>query len=82
MAPPTFDELCERADGRRPVRVFGEMVDLIWKEHPGATSQLEELWNDVISTHSVPLLCAYSLADTQPKSLPSNLLTCHSHIAG
>jgi hypothetical protein len=60
------------------VRVFGEMVDLIWKPNPKATERLEELWNEVISIHSVPLLCAYSLSGT-PDALPNPLLSCHSH---
>jgi hypothetical protein len=60
------------------VRVFGEMVDLIWAPHPKATERLEELWNEVIGIHSVPLLCAYSLART-PNALPQALLSCHSH---
>jgi hypothetical protein len=62
----------------RPVRVFGEMVDLIWKPHPQATERLEELWNEIISLHSVPLLCAYSLAGTS-NALPQPLVACHSH---
>lgn len=60
------------------VRVFGEMVDLIWAPHPKATTRLKELWNDVIKVHSVPLLCAYSLAGT-PNALPEHLVSCHSH---
>ena len=60
------------------VRVFGEMVDLIWAPHPQATERLEELWNEVIRIHSVPLLCAYSLAG-KPNALPQPLVSCHSH---
>jgi KaiC/GvpD/RAD55 family RecA-like ATPase len=63
----------------RPVRVFGEMVDLIWTSKPQTTQRLEELWNDVIEAYSVPLLCAYSLAGTKPSELPTSLVTCHSH---
>jgi len=66
------------AEGRG-VRVFGEMVSLIWQGHPQATERLEELWNEVIQAHSVPLLCAYALAGTKPASLPQALLTQHSH---
>ena len=67
-----------RANGKnRQVRVFGEMVDLIWNHNPIATQRLEELWNEVIQAHSVPLLCAYSLSRTQ-STLPKELLSCHS----
>jgi hypothetical protein len=60
------------------VRVFGEMVDLLWMPNPEATRRLEELWNDVIKLHSVPLLCAYSLGGLRPDVLPVSLLACHS----
>jgi hypothetical protein len=63
----------------RPVRVFGEMVDLIWKANPGGTQRLEELWNEVIAVHSVPLLCAYALAGIRRSAFPESLLACHSH---
>jgi hypothetical protein len=61
------------------VRVFGEMVSLIWQSRQRATERLEELWNQVIQEHSVPLLCAYALAGNRPDAFPSSLLTCHSH---
>jgi len=60
------------------VRIFGEMVDLMWGSHPTATARLEELWNEVIEIHSVPLLCAYSLSGKR-ETLPRQLLSCHSH---
>ena len=71
-------EEAKSASGNRPVRVFGEMVDMIWTSNPKATERLEELWNDVIDAHSVPLLCAYSLSGSRP-TLPAVLLGCHSH---
>jgi KaiC/GvpD/RAD55 family RecA-like ATPase len=68
------------ADGkRRSVRVFGEMVDLLWKSNPETTQRIEKLWSDVIEAHSVPLLCAYSLAGTKPGAFPESLRACHSH---
>ena len=63
----------------RSVRVFGEMVDLLWETDPQATLRLEELWNDVIEAYSVPLLCAYSLAGTKLVRFPESLIACHSH---
>ena len=67
------------AGGERPVRVFGEMVSLIWQSRQRDTERLEELWNEVIQEHSVPLLCAYALAGTKPDAFPQSLLACHSH---
>jgi hypothetical protein len=78
-----FGALIEKAKSsngqRRSVRVFGEMVDLLWQSNPRITQRIEDLWNEVIDTHSVPLLCAYSLAGTKPGSFPEELMACHSH---
>jgi hypothetical protein len=79
----TFGAMIEKAKTlngkRRSVRVFGEMVDLLWKSDPRITERIEELWNQVIEAHSVPLLCGYSLAGTKPGAFPEPLLACHSH---
>lgn len=42
-------EKARAASSNGEVRVFGEMVDLIWLPNPQATQRLEELWNDVIN---------------------------------
>lgn len=45
---------------QRNVRVFGEMVALLWAQgHSGATVQLEHLWNDVCASQGLTLFCAY-----------------------
>jgi hypothetical protein len=64
---------------RRPVRVFGEMVDLIWTTNPTATLHLEQLWDQLADLHAVPLLCTYSLAGPRRARLTPSLLACHSH---
>ncbi|MDP9052879.1 MAG: MEDS domain-containing protein [Acidobacteriota bacterium] len=64
---------------KREVRIFGEMVDLIWQPWPKATERLEELWNHVIEEHAVPLLCAYALGGSRPAELPAALAHLHSH---
>lgn len=63
----------------RPVRVFGEMVNLLWTDSPHATERLEQLWNTVIAEHEVPLLCAYALGGSRATCLPESLIACHSH---
>jgi hypothetical protein len=63
----------------RPVRLFGEMVDLIWTSNPKTTLRLEQLGNEVIESHSVTVLCAYSVGGSKPTSLPAPLVACHSH---
>ncbi len=44
----------------RPVRVYGEMVQLLWDAgRVVAALELEELWNDVVGEHQCSLMCAY-----------------------
>jgi len=46
------------------VRVYGEMVDLLWRDgHTEAAVQLEGLWNDLAELYPFRLLCAYSMND-------------------
>lgn len=45
-----------------PVRAYGEMVDLLWREGAcDAAIHLESLWNELASTHAFTLLCAYPM---------------------
>ncbi len=71
-----------RRGGRfRRIRVYGEMVNLLWRVNHPATRQLEELWNEAIELHSVALLCGYRVdvgeADTH---FPGDLRALHSHL--
>lgn len=65
--PDRFFELigsiiARAANGGRPVRVFGEMVALLWASgNPKAAIQLEELWNELQKTYTFSLFCAYPL---------------------
>jgi hypothetical protein len=43
-----------------PVRIFGEMVALLWDAgNAGAAVDLEALWNELGRQYSFSLLCAY-----------------------
>src|SRR5260370_2853235 len=54
--------IARAAQGRRHVRIFGEMVALLWAEgNRAAAVHLEELWNDLGKTHSFSLCCAYPM---------------------
>jgi len=46
----------------KPIRAFGEMVNMLWSEgnHAGAI-RLEQLWNDLASTRAFGLFCAYAM---------------------
>jgi anti-sigma regulatory factor (Ser/Thr protein kinase) len=44
-----------------PVRVFGEMVSVLWDQgHVEAALELESLWNSLGRVHPFSLLCSYS----------------------
>lgn len=50
------------AERHRRVRIFGEMVALLWAEGNGAAAtRLEELWNALRKTHPFSLFCAYPM---------------------
>ena len=57
----------ERAAGRSAdavLRVYGEMVDVLWKDgNTDGALRLEELWNELAGTHSFSLLCAYAMGN-------------------
>jgi hypothetical protein len=72
-----------RRDGYSAVRLYGEMVDLLWNHSMPATVALEELWNEVRHEAGVSLLCAYRL-DNFDRQLHRGVLhqlaTCHSEL--
>ena len=41
---------------KREVRLFGEMVSLLWPANTAAAERLEALGNEVMEEHSVPIL--------------------------
>jgi len=46
-----------------PVRIFGEMVTVLWAEgYTRAALRLEELWNKLATEQPFSLLCAYPLS--------------------
>ncbi len=54
--------IAHAAHDRRRVRIFGEMVALLWADgNRAAAIRLEALWNDLARTHSFSLFCAYPM---------------------
>lgn len=54
----------------RPLRVFGEVVALLWHAgNVGAAIELERLWTDLCTRHPFGLYCAY----------PANSLVCTNY---
>ncbi len=71
---------------RRTVRVFGEMVALLWEaSHAEAAIEVEALWNEMAGQFSFSLLCAYpqlSVADTDNSDALARIYDAHSQIIG
>jgi hypothetical protein len=64
------------------VRVFGEMVSLLWEKNLPAAKVLEEMWNQAIDTYSFSLMCTYTLGKHPHDTLPESLIGLHSHNVG
>lgn len=78
-----LDRAGERFPGR-PIRVFGEMVDLLCdRGRPDAAIQLEEIWSAAAQTRRFSLLCGYRLdvfdRESQADTLPW-VCALHTHV--
>jgi hypothetical protein len=71
-----------RSSGCRDVRLFGEMVDLLWSTSPKATLELERLWDEVLRDERLSLFCAYRLdpLDRHVQGVLRRITHCHSHL--
>ncbi|MFZ5480757.1 MAG: MEDS domain-containing protein [Myxococcota bacterium] len=71
-----------RAVTRRPrVRVFGEMVNLLWEggEHAAAL-RLEALWDALLSREAATLLCAYRSDPLSPDADILDVARAHDRV--
>jgi hypothetical protein len=71
------------AGGYAKLRLFGEMVDLLWDHNLPATVQLEELWNELLAARGMPLLCAYRIDNFDRhahRGVLHQISRCHSHL--
>jgi KaiC/GvpD/RAD55 family RecA-like ATPase len=71
------------AAGRTPIRIFGEMVNLLWREDLPATVRLEALWSEVLMERQVTLLCAYQIDNFDRhvhRGLLHQISRSHSHL--
>jgi PAS domain S-box-containing protein len=68
----------------RPVRAYGEMVDLLWKQgNTRAAIQLEELWNELATVEQFSLLCGYALdnfSSAEHAAGFQHVCNLHSHV--
>jgi MEDS: MEthanogen/methylotroph, DcmR Sensory domain len=73
--------LATASRGKRPVRVFGEMVALLWDAGLVESAiELEALWNGMAKQYSFSLLCAYPKASvTAPEFSDALAQVCGAH---
>lgn len=66
------------------VRIFGEMIDLLWQQDKHDTvMQLEDFWNKLFQTIDFSLLCTYSLDHIDPDAYDNSLeriCRFHTHL--
>jgi signal transduction histidine kinase len=73
--------LSQAREANRPIRVFGELVAVLWAQGKYATAiQVEELWNGLKSQTPFSLFCAYPLQGFAGQDLAGPLKqVCLSH---
>jgi hypothetical protein len=72
----TVTRLLDRASvGGRPVRIFGELVDILYRRGDAvAADRLEKLWNGLAAHRRFALLCGYGCADVFARDVQAELL--------
>jgi signal transduction histidine kinase len=72
------------ASSARPLRAFGEMVDVLWRAgNPRAAIRLEQLWVDLVREQQIMVLCAYAAANFRDPgdSLGfADICAAHTHV--
>jgi hypothetical protein len=72
-----------RTHGRTPIRAYGEMVDLLWKDgRDVAAIQLEMLWNRLARSHQFSLLCGYATGNFYKDAHVLDVCRQHTHLVG
>jgi hypothetical protein len=73
-----IDRAASGGNAQRKVRIFGEMVSLLYGANKiPAAEKLEEFWNQLVASRSISLFCAYSLVLHTP--FPQSLIDAHTN---
>jgi hypothetical protein len=63
------------------VRIFGQMVDVLWQRgEQEAAVRLEVLWNRLAHTETFSLLCGYAIGNFYKNASFENVCRQHTHI--
>ena len=80
LAAAIVEFLDNQPAGERPLRVFGEIVELLAaSDHVLAAFEIERWWNEVIEERGLELLCAYNLETLATGDLDGCLEICGLH---
>ncbi len=71
-----------RGRERTPIRAYGEMVDVLWKQGKAeAAVRLEVLWNDLADSHVFSLLCGYAIGNFYKQTKKyQEVCDLHTHV--
>jgi hypothetical protein len=63
------------------VRMYGEMVDVLWKDgNRQAAIRLEILWNQLANVQAFSLLCGYAMGDFYKDANFAHICGHHTHV--
>ena len=70
-----------RGRGACTVRIFGQMVDVLWQRgERDAAIRLEMLWNQLARTEAFSLLCGYVIGNFYKDAGLEDICGQHTHI--
>jgi CheY-like chemotaxis protein len=78
----TINAIVDKASGsgKRLVRIYGEMVDVLWRTgREDAALSLEVLWHELVAGRKCSLLCGYSSSVCQGEAF-NTICDRHSHV--
>ncbi|HET8671133.1 MAG TPA: MEDS domain-containing protein [Candidatus Saccharimonadales bacterium] len=79
-------QIIQSAEGSKPVRIYGEMVAVLWAEGNAlAAIHLERLWNKLAAQRNLTLLCGYPSSAFHGADMDfafEDVCACHSQIKG
>jgi hypothetical protein len=76
----THDLFTRARQFERPIRIYGEMVMLLWRQGlRNRALELEHLWNDLAPRSQCSLLCGYPVSRERCEEL-FEVFAAHSHL--
>jgi DcmR-like sensory protein len=80
MMCQAIEHVC-RARTACKVRIFGQMVDVLWRDgQQDAAIHLERLWNQLANKQALSLLCGYAMGNFYKDSNFEDICGQHSHV--